>query len=381
MAAGQVAHGQTPVAHWTFDDNVNDYTNGTVLDTQTAGGTSNAVWADPTTDHLAYTAGIIGGAVRLNGLGNSWFEISSIPELANIAPLAGGGEPIPGTGITFSAWFYSEGRGENNQGIIASREVEQDPVDNSVKTQDAFWGLAYRTNTAQIETRAEFGILSSNDAAPAGQWHHLVMAWGADATTPSDFEVEQIAYLNGSEVARRTTNHATQDIAEFISSGLWTLGRDPINSNCCKREFIGSIDDVAIFDEFLDGSEVMSLYQDGVAGINASNAFNSNTVTPTLLPGDVNGVGNVTMADFDIILANFREDVTGRDQGDLNGDRVVDLDDFAEWLNVASPQMQQLATARMSASVPEPSSVCLLLGIAVVGGVVRRHTLARSVDA
>ncbi len=50
-----------------------------------------------------------------------------------------------------------------------------------------------------------------------------------------------------------------------------------------------------------------------------------------LTPGDVNGVGGVTIDDYNVIRTNYRTAVTSRGQGDLNGDGFVDVLDFREW--------------------------------------------------
>jgi hypothetical protein len=91
-------------------------------------------------------------------------------------------------------------------------------------------------------------------------------------------------------------------------------------------------------------------------------------VETTSVAGDVNGDGSVTIADFDELRSNFLNKVPNTlafDQGDLNLNGVVDLDDFRAW--------KAAFGGGGPSSVPEPSAVVLLC----VGGAglfwARRH--------
>ena len=89
------------------------------------------------------------------------------------------------------------------------------------------------------------------------------------------------------------------------------------------------------------------------------------TVVPQFAPGDFNGDGNVTTADFDIMKANWKS--SGNDlniNGELTGpggvpDGIVDIYDFKEFkenLFVGPASASALASA-----VPEPGAIILLL--------------------
>ncbi len=75
-----------------------------------------------------------------------------------------------------------------------------------------------------------------------------------------------------------------------------------------------------------------------------------------VIPGDVNGMGGVTIADYEIIRANYRTNVGMRAQGDLNDDGFVDVLDFREWKANAPPAIGA------GISIPEPSGCALALG-------------------
>ena len=87
-----------------------------------------------------------------------------------------------------------------------------------------------------------------------------------------------------------------------------------------------------------------------------------------LVPGDVTGEGDVTIEDFNIILANYGMTSAARTDGDLTFDSVVNLFDFKEWKTNAG-------SLGAGMSIPEPAALTLLLIIAVpfVGSRIRRH--------
>lgn len=95
--------------------------------------------------------------------------------------------------------------------------------------------------------------------------------------------------------------------------------------------------------------------------------------------GDVNCDMSVDSADLEIIANNFRKS-GGRELGDLNGNGIVDFDDFGEWKSNYTGALLG-ASAFSFLAVPEPSSMVLLfLAVAALPtgrvGVGRRHNSA-----
>jgi len=83
--------------------------------------------------------------------------------------------------------------------------------------------------------------------------------------------------------------------------------------------------------------------------------------TPPML-GDVNGDNQVTIADFNIIQANFRQSPKPRSLGDLTGDQLVSLADFKQWKTAYTGGGGSLAGLDLDfLNVPEPSSILLAL--------------------
>jgi hypothetical protein len=88
-------------------------------------------------------------------------------------------------------------------------------------------------------------------------------------------------------------------------------------------------------------------------------------------PGDANGVGGVTIADYQVIQANsFTQQIVGAN-GDVNYDGFVDFADFHQW-KTSFPGGVAAAEAAVAA-LPEPAALTLALGMmAVVGRMARR---------
>ena len=77
----------------------------------------------------------------------------------------------------------------------------------------------------------------------------------------------------------------------------------------------------------------------------------------SLYLGDVDGDEDVDLIDKSIIRDNLFESGHARSGGDLNGDGIVDFDDFREW-----KERYDLAMASTSVVVPEPLSAVLAAG-------------------
>ena len=67
---------QMPVAHWTFDEGINNYDLTTVSDIRNG---NDAVWQSDGGAGLSYATGQIGGAAKLSGGTDQFFKIDAIP--------------------------------------------------------------------------------------------------------------------------------------------------------------------------------------------------------------------------------------------------------------------------------------------------------------
>ncbi|MCO6047460.1 PEP-CTERM sorting domain-containing protein [Aeoliella sp. ICT_H6.2] len=344
---------QTPVAHWTFDDGIDNYEMTTVEDIVNS---NDAVWQDLDgemnfdTSGLSYGAGQIGAAVRLGGGTNQYFLVESVPQISGIVPTPpfGEGDPVLGVGVTWSAWMYvDESVSSSNKGVFTSRTVTDDI--GSGPDDGENWAMNWEGGD-HIDARVSGQAVDSPaDSIGRNQWHHLVMVWGNVDENAVVIPPAQRLYIDGALVAEDDNT----DVFEMVDSGSWLIGED----SCCNgREFEGLLDDFAIFDSALSTAQVQTLYNNGLSGINASGI-----ATEAIVTGDVDG-GGVSLSDFEIIRDNLGKNVNARSLGDLTGNGKVELDDFQQWLEVAPAAMR--AEALASFSVPEPSSV-LLVGAAV----------------
>src|SRR5690606_27708772 len=109
-------------------------------------------------------------------------------------------------------------------------------------------------------------------------------------------------------------------------------------------------------------------------------AFEWDAALP-LFPGDVDGDGDVDLvettgdmlSDFDIIRNNwFNSNSPTREMGDLNGDGIVEFDDFAEW-KAAFPYPIAGSIEAGFQVVPEPSSFTVLGVSALFFGAASRY--------
>ena len=367
------ANAQTPVAHWTFDEGLNNF-DSEAIDSI---GSNDGIWQGGDKDDLGYTAGQIGGAVRLKGISTDYFEVPSIPEIDGIRPTPEfPGLPVLGVGVTWMAWINVDDDARvGYNGIFYSRDVTDRTLADPNGIGGKNWGLAWENRPdltppsngpSHIDSRVSTIGLDSdftdpNNYVPQEEWVHVAMVWGnVFDDTINPITPAQRLYINGALV----NENADTGVFELISSGSWEIGNDIVFPD---RVFEGLIDDLAVFDSALSTAQVLQKYTDGLAGTDAAGSN-----TGTLDYADVNGSGIVDPNDFQIILDNLGKSVTARNLGDLDGDRRVGLNDYQGWLDNAPPAVVALALG-----VPEPSTA-VLLGLAIVGCGVSSRRLRRS---
>lgn len=339
---------QTPVAHWTFDQGLNDYDQMTISDSSNS---NDATWVDGTDfSGLGFVAGQIGGAAKLRGGGDEYFT-ATVAELANIAAVPAVGSPVAGTGFTISTWINADPRTDGfYKGIFASRSATDIRFDASGEATDINqnWGLALEVNANPIHIDARTsgaGVDSPDDSIIPGTWHHVAFVWGITPLDSSNASTE--VYIDGTMVASTTPVGTNDAMFEFLTGGTWLLGND----TCCGgREFDGAFDDFAIYDSALTSGQINTIRSNGITGTDASGAS-----TGTIAIADVDASGSTNLADFTLIRNNLGTAVTDRALGDIDGNRRVDLNDYQLWLESVPPLLAQQALA----SVPEPSTAVL----------------------
>jgi hypothetical protein len=88
-----------------------------------------------------------------------------------------------------------------------------------------------------------------------------------------------------------------------------------------------------------------------------------NAVQIVAWTGDADNDGDADINDYQVIRTNLEKATSGRFAGgDLTGDAFVDLNDFRRWANVAPPAVVA------SVNIPEPSTVAMVFGAALLVG-------------
>jgi hypothetical protein len=130
--------------------------------------------------------------------------------------------------------------------------------------------------------------------------------------------------------------------AQASSIGLWNMAFDIISIRAGTTS--GGNHGEAFFDELRIGTSFAD-------------------VTPGVCDlGDVDCNGTVDVEnDFEAIRLHFRRTVSGRSNGDLTGDSIVDFDDFIEWKTAFLGGGGSLEGVNINLlNAPEPNSICLL---------------------
>ncbi|MDY0017801.1 MAG: LamG-like jellyroll fold domain-containing protein [Candidatus Delongbacteria bacterium] len=240
------------VGYWTFDGaNANDLTgshDGTVVGSG-----------------VTFPAGKVGNAVNFS-VGSSFIKIPSFNT----------------DHITVEAWVNSAGYGYYTS--MVTKNYYADKWSSPWTT----WSLWFNENTANPGTISSQWATASPDVVSMNEWHH--MAFTYDGTTVK-------MYVNG--VEKSSYEPAGGPITQ--TAGNVYIGK-PEYAN---HSFTGSIDEVAIWDNALPGTEILRHYQNGIAGIGYLTA-------PTV---QTDSVTNVTISSASVmseVVAENGSDVSER---------------------------------------------------------------------
>jgi hypothetical protein len=222
----------------------------------------------------------------------------------------------------------------NTNGTRAMWTTEFTPITPGASGVDIIW---YQTEDALIagstvDVRAAVMV--------GGQWYASDRAFTTgDATSPWQRIV--LPYAQTAANWRLLT----------MNAGSATIGETP------GANLSGAISGLALVTEMTNAT----------IG-NESVWFDYIEIANHLAQGDVNGVGGVTIDDYNIIRSNYRTNVTSRAQGDLNADGFVDVFDFREW-KANFPG----ASDALGLTIPEPGSCSIALVGAALAWMQRRQ--------
>ncbi|MCA9258130.1 MAG: hypothetical protein KDA61_02965 [Planctomycetales bacterium] len=224
--------------------------------------------------------------------------------------------------------------------------------------------------------RAAQGLSEATTVVPSG-----TIAFDANST------VMEASGVPGQEDAPRLATTVTGLTADtydvyayfWVAGGLWNL-RAGLEDSAAPLPVYGSTDGVQV--AATDSLQLRQVFLGQVTGTSITvyaedrPATGANTdrtwydgfgYVPGLLPGDVNGDDLVDLADYALIKDNFFLNGATRGQGDLTGDGRINLDDYALWRSEAP---QALVA---SLGVPEPGAALLACCGAALGSLTRRR--------
>ena len=210
------------VIHWSLDESAGGSASDSVGDSH---GTliGNTIW-NP--------AGQFGGAAQFDGTDDS------IRVRADAGPY-----PVSDYPFTIMGWCKSTK--SNAKAVIAC----------IVKDNNEYYWIGLLTGNAGIVARTDSGMHErrSGSGIADDQWHHLCGVYNG----PED----RVLYLDGVEVA--TDDRTAPFLPEIRQFAIGALDRDPAGENIVD-EMLGSVDDVAVFDEALDLATINQYMTSGI---------------------------------------------------------------------------------------------------------------------
>jgi hypothetical protein len=313
-----------PVGYWNFDDENAADSSGNGLNGTLVGGATFATDVPPELgggNSLQLASGI-----TADGTGD-YVDLGT-PSLLEF----GAGD------FTIAGWIKSDQAGRGN--FFSNGGDDGGGIRYVLalgETNDAARPGALTLTTDDNVTKVQaIGNAMVND----GQWHHIAAVREATAIR---------VYLDGVEEASNTVP-AGYDLTGVTQKnayiGVGISAGDAVNF---QKQLGGLYDDVAIWNVALPDSDILGL-SNGTLSVLADGG------APML--GDFNEDGVVNVMDYNILsdnLAGHLDGPVGREQGDLNFDGDVDLDDFGQFKELFP------GAAGQAQGIPEPASVTLLL--------------------
>lgn len=318
------------VSYWPFDDfdgeSTPDVVNGYDLNVE-------YLDADSFFDEDNHIPGKIGNAFEF--ISEDTTLLSRIHNEGDLLPINQHPE------FTISFWTQTEGTGQNDLRLISEAStVDGDPLFNIGTANNGDNGTLdiYLRNAGATANHLRTNSEPFND-----EWHHI--AWTFQNGTHSIF-------IDGAF-------DRSVEFASFAESDPFLLDTTSVGGilRAAPSHWVtGIIDEVAMWNEVLSPVSINGLADESRTPLNALD----------VLIGDFNSDGSVNTQDYDILVSNFR-DAGSYEMGDINGDGTINLVDFGEFLDAAA-----VVGASVPQSIPEPSSMLLMMGATLFSGLLRK---------
>ena len=244
-------------------------------------------------------------------------------------------------GVTVSMWVKKEGT--DKQWVVSeTNSANGTPIYNlGMDCQTpGYSSFMVRSDSAAMLLHSDnMSSTQQTSDATNPEWHHI--AW-------TDHNGEMKIYIDGV----LDSTDFTYSPSSSLTCDVTTIGAWLRNATTPDYHFDGLIDDFAAWDLILTDEQIAAL----AAGTSPL------TVLSPQIAGDANNDGKVDGSDVTILAGNWQKGVgdgqtASWTEGDFNGDGKVDGSDVTilagNW---------QYGVEATSATVPEPSTIVLLLG-------------------
>lgn len=214
------------IGHWTFDGTDTNWTSSSAGTTNDTSGSGNTGTFTNMTQSGNIRSGKIGQGIYLENPDNEYVQAGILPDLSAAGSI--------------SVWFKGKSFSTSNQTIVSTANWDTNLYGfhlTARSNEGLTWQLG-NASTYQNVVPVSGGGFSNNI------WYHVVLTWDGSNV---------ITYINGAKV-----NTTAQTVAPVTNFYALRIGE---NAAGASRRFIGTIDELRIYNRAISVGEVTALYQ------------------------------------------------------------------------------------------------------------------------
>ena len=304
-------NGKEPIAAWI--PSLDTAGNGTTTLTDLVGSNNGTLTnMDAATDWVSDTSN---GGVRA-------LDFDGVDDYVDVGNITGAGA------FSVSVWFRPDA---NSDSIITKGESR---AINTARDWDIFGNGSSILFIGNDSTGTNIWSLNGGAYPSLYNWHHVVAAW--DGTTNAN---GVSLYLNGVLIGN------AQSLQSSVST-LRNIYLGGFRTDAINYEFDGRLDDIRIFDQALDASDIAYLYNNGNGRGRTPSIYAVNGKDPIAawIPSrDTAGNGTTTLTDLvgsnDGTLTNMDAATDWVADTDAGGVRALDFDGVNDYVIKSSAQL------------------------------------------